>query len=206
MSLMNIGVSPNRTRAIMCADTRAASHEGPTEASKLWVLPHLHAVVGGVGLWLKVHMIANTAMMLQSVDALFDTMPAVMQQVDGQIEVMLPRGGRAPLSIEQQRTTVCAVIAWHNGQIRARVWNGFDDPAFAAHDIGNSYLNPAVSLADIGGRDPLSDAEMEVAARLQVSTYRGTREGIELGGRLLAAEVSERGITVRTVADLEAAS
>lgn len=204
MSLLNITVNPNRQRAIVAADTLAGGvGDGATHVTKLFAVPHLNAVIGGCGCAYLLHSVFLAATMLQSVEECREAVPQLLATARETFSAMTRGVEVSPLMRRQLSETSIAIVGYSRGTISATVWNGFDDPAYAVHDIVGSYLNPAVSLADIGGHDPLSALEMESVARLQVSMYRGTREGAELGGRLLAAEVTELGITIREIADLE---
>ena len=202
MSLCNIALHPSGQRASVSVDTRATMDGRQFSASKLFAIPHLNALVCGTGLMSHLNIIAGAASVTQTLDELCSSVPGFMQIVRDEIA---KAPSVSPDIIEQAAKTVIAVVAYTGGRIVARVWNGYSNPNYAIHDIapGKAYCAPFDD--ELRGVSPINPEEHERIARGQVARRceEAERKGMGIGGKLLYAEVSETGIRLREICDLD---
>lgn len=200
MSLLNIALSPGGQRAYLAVDTAAADAGGGKlhHVTKLFALPHLHAVMGGRGLFLTLLWVFGEATVAPTLEDLCESIPLGIDAARAAREKLLLD---APSSVtDEEAATTIAVVAWSEGRIVARVWNGFEDSAHALYDVQSAYLAPNDgSLTGV----PLTPAEMEAVARKQVAMVRKDRPDYSIGGELILANIDERGISIRTLCNLD---
>jgi hypothetical protein len=142
-----------------------------------------------------------------SVEAVFEKMPRFIEDAlrwRADLVTANPGCSTPEADAEEARTTiVAAAYSRTQGRILARVWNGYEDPKYAVVDIepGRAYVQPTLD-----GVVPLTPQDMEAAARRQVAEYGelARANGSGLGGALILADVTERGINVRELCNLDA--
>jgi hypothetical protein len=198
---MTIAVYPNGQRATVSVDTYATLDDKVFNMTKLFPVAHLHAVVLGCGLMSLLSVVSGYASASQSLDDLCNGIPGVVQHMR---EELAKAPDVPPGVLEQAAETVVAVVAYAGDRVRARVWNGYADPAYAVHDVTTAYFAP--HSVELRGIVPLTLQEHERVAREQVARWRprAKERGMLLGGKLLYASVDEVGISVRELCDLEA--
>jgi hypothetical protein len=181
------------------------------DISKLWVLPHWQAAFVCRGLQLTAQTLFGA---LTHPGVTFDIAYEHMSGIARLAQDEMLQRAPLPAGVAQDEATVpnVVMVAWREGRICARVWNGFIDGQLPVYDIpaGRSYLTPSDDAGEIDAMKCSTAADMETVARRQCAIFReqaaarGERPPA-LGGWLHLAHVSESGIRIERRCDLNKA-
>jgi hypothetical protein len=199
MSLLNLAISPDASRALVSSDTIAVAPDGRRyHVTKLLALPHLHAVLGGRGAYFVILHVMGTACGAQSIEEAYEVMPKALTVAKAQAY----QAADPALREEIDNTTIALVATQRTGNVVARVWGGFNGAACPVWEVppGNAYLGPYYEeLHDI---KPLTRQEHERVARIQVAAALKAKPDAPIGGRLIVARIDGLDIGLREVCQL----
>lgn len=188
MSILNILVE--REHALIGVDTEAVGPDGTRiQVSKVLPLIHLNCVLAGRGNIFPI--LLGLSMLSQRKDFDFDSF------VDG-----IP-GLLASFELKESRQAI-AVVCFSPRQNRmvGRVWDRQNlANGFVAQDIDGYYNGPFdSSFGDMANFD--SPAGMIPLARAQKKLIEEKEPSAAVGGRLIAVEITRRGIWIEPVCTL----
>jgi hypothetical protein len=211
VTIANTSVHPSGKSAILASDSRAVdvATGAQHEVSKLWVLTRWQAVLVCRGL----QQTSNALFCALNHHALdfdtaFDHMGAIAQHAQDALlkQAPLPAG----VSPDEASAPNIVMVAWREGRVQARVWNGFAEGQFPIYDVqpGRSYLTPSDEAGEIGRMKCSTAADMETVARRQCEIFReqaaarGERPPA-VGSWLHIAHISELGIRIERRCNLD---
>lgn len=217
MSLLNVYME--KDRALIGFDTLATVMpnapslgdafkqlaDGKAHMSKVAFLAHANVAIAHRG----DAMLANSifgALQLSGLQG-FDAMVEAMPQLLGQAYAYVTGFRKQHYGMDDFPGAEIVLVGWSAALRRmegVRWVRWPQDKGFAASPVGRALLLPDAEWAQTP--EPPDTAEkMEVIARDQVAYVRREHATLNCGGRLLLAELTRDGLSVRTVADLEIA-
>ncbi len=202
MSILNAWASPDEI--LVAADTQVVTNEGEiNECSKLIVLPHINAVLGCRGVVLFYSIVAMQCVQLAGdFDRLAAELRTWLPRIFGRMVQELQACGRLDMAAIEGETILLAGWSTAARRMVARVWQ--QDTAaggFIETEASPAYVSP-FNEGLFDQEAPRTPELMEVLARKQARLLRDRVPGCAAGGRLVVGRVTQRAVTVSTVADL----
>jgi hypothetical protein len=138
-----------------------------------------------------------------SFDEAVEYMPWIMEQA--YTLVMDARKARHNMHTFEGAEAV--LVGWSPSKQRfaGERWRRYpQDAAFEALPVGHMLVMPEIDMIE-AVESPDTDTKMEELKRRQMAYVKREAPGYPCGGRVLMAELTRDAVTVRTIADLEAA-
>jgi len=202
VTIANCYVHPSGQSAILATDSQAVDLATGSryEISKLWVLTRWHAVLVCRGLQrTSESLFCSLNFPGLDFDTAFEHMGAMAQQTQDNVlkAAPLPAG----VSPDEAAAPNVVLVAWREGRIRARAFNGFSGGEPPVYDIqpGRSYLTPSDEAGEIAKMPCSTSVGMEAVARRQCDIFRDQAPMKALGSWLHIARVTESHISVERV-------
>ena len=196
MSLLNAWVEPSR--AVIATDTATHSQRGTSRShmSKMLALPHLSAVVATIG---NTDMCAVFMYTLADIGCDFD---GFLADADNLVNNSV-RYYESKVGAGMRDAQAVAVIGWSRARNRAVGIYGEREKrgqALIVREIEGTLVCPG--WPEYTHRELSTDSAMLEAATSQVAHVTRVAPDCPIGGRLLVAEISARGITLRDTGSL----
>ena len=215
MSLLNLYLAAHR--ALVGVDTAMGLHPDPevrawaqtqdcsalpAHVSKLYPITHSGALIAGRGTIPFILDVVGCASMVESFDQLEDRMPALLRQVS-EIDAARVEAAPLPEKVKHPKREILLVgwseregsmVATHY-ECQAGLGQAFDaQPVDLLQAPWDAEQGPAI--------EPRTDHDMLQLALAQVSHVRAKHPGAPIGGRLIVAEVTRAGVTIRHAGSL----
>ena len=201
MTILNISARPDRV--VFVTDTIGAGDGIPAglEVSKILPLVHADMIFAGRGyadmLWAVWSSFYRCPLPL-SIDVVAEHMPAMMRTAQ---TVLYGEGRLSRNTMFEGLGDLQLFVAGRSrqaGTFRVLHWELDAFGQIAGHvEVGNAFA-PIDGVA-LPAALPDSDAEWMILARRQLKVFRSAHPGVHIGGSLIVAELSDRGLQVRNV-------
>ncbi len=202
MTILNVWCSPDR--AVVTVDTLGGGgHHGEEifECSKMIALPHWNAVFAGRG----------TSTVLTAVVSIFNSFTGTFDEAADRMHEMLPQVIEAVAA--QMIAQGAPVEKLHSGQDIVLVGPSVGEKRIVAmhhrlepgatewvlRPIDPWRLMPPATLTADRPDDPPSDQELLDIAQLQTTWHNEAFPLMGTGGRLLKAEITAEGMSIRSI-------
>ncbi|WP_201312896.1 hypothetical protein [Dyella sp. EPa41] len=212
MSVLNCFVAEDR--ALVSVDTcmapisssNAADLARRAHGSKLLALPHANVVLAARGEMNFFNWLASdlNRAVLDGYDAMAERMPSLLEK---NLEVFMAAVAK-PQGVDAFPGAEIVMVGWSRAtnRMQAAVWKcDHGEKASRVARVASWMASPNPGYAELPA-PPDSAERMTTIARDQVELLRSLPVAVAVGGRLLLAEVTRDSISIKTVADLEAAA
>lgn len=206
MSLLNVFVSPSRV--LISVDTHAFSPHGSGnyEISKLIPLAHANTIIAarGVNTFLLEAFARCFLLQRADCDRINAWLPDAIDEIWKRVAALAAQGGLAAEALGGCDLVVGGWSASLSAMSAVRYAREPNASSFVVVPIHSCMIAPKIDWkCHDHDRAPDSLALMQGIARSQVNHILATEPGQPIGGRLLVAEITRDGISIRNLGKLD---
>ncbi|HKQ25449.1 MAG TPA: hypothetical protein VJT81_13490 [Burkholderiales bacterium] len=202
MSILNLFIGPEK--ALLAVDTEGLLPDGSkASVSKMYALPHIHAVMGFRGHTLLMNCVYNSFSLIK-IDSFDDFLEVIPKSWPGTFKAACDVAKQIRLDRSLIASMELVVVGWSQKReclFGREFYQNTVAEGLVAKDIVDPYMAPWDE--SIASFRPFNVFEMERLARLQVQLLHEKAPGHPGGGRLIVCEMAPGAMLIRAACNLE---